>query len=56
MDLSEAEKTILTIVFKIAYNQLDVLGDFGYDVTNWNDSIYNRNTVYELAEKLGIEI
>lgn len=56
MQLTKEEKELLTIIFQIAYSQLEVLKNHKCDVTSWGNSNYDSNEIYYLAEKLEIEI
>ena len=56
MEFTENEKKILEIVFKIAYSQLDILNDCGCEIANWSSVDYNRNSVYMLSDKIGLDI
>lgn len=56
MEFTESEKEILEIVFRTAYSQIDILKEKGIDLFCYKNCEYNQNAIFNLADKLGIDL
>lgn len=58
MELNETDKKVLEIIFKVFYNIIETFEYNKYEVYSWNydDGEISRNAIYDLAEKLGLDI
>lgn len=55
-ELTNDELKVLKIILKASYQMIDLLEYDGYQIYNWVDSTIGRDTLYNICEKLNIEL
>lgn len=55
-ELTNDELKILKIILKASYQMIDLLEYNDYQIYNWVDSTISRDTLYNICEKLNIEL
>lgn len=54
--LTDEEKKLLSIILRVEYDRLVILKSNGIEMFSYNDIDYDCNSIFYLAEKLGVEI